>query len=71
MPVLDLRGLEAPEPFERILLACAELAPGHGFVALTPRLPRMLLPRLVQRGLEFDATEEADGTGRVTVRRPA
>lgn len=71
LAVLDVRDLPAPEPFEQILLALARLEPGQGFVALTPRVPRLLLPRLEQRGFDFTVREEADGTAAVTIRRPA
>ena len=66
----DLLELEAPEPLERILLATAELAPGESYSARTPRHPRMLLPRLEERGLTFDVYDELDGTALVHVRKP-
>ncbi len=69
--VLDLRDLPAPEPMERILGACASLAPGAAIAARTPRLPRMLLPILEQKRLLWAAVEESDGSGLVYVERPA
>jgi hypothetical protein len=69
--VLDLRDLPAPEPMERILDACARLAPGGAVAARTPRFPRMLLSLLERRGLRWAALEEADGTGLVYAERPA
>jgi len=68
--VMDLRDLEAPGPFERILEASARLAPGASFVARTPRFPRMLLPHLKQRALAWEVCEEPDGSALVHVRRP-
>jgi AcrR family transcriptional regulator len=67
----DLRELEAPEPLERILVATADLAPGQSYAARTPRHPRMLLPRLAERGLAFEVYDELDGSALVHVRRPA
>jgi len=68
--VLDLRDLEAPEPLQRILEACAALAPGASLAARTPRYPEMLLPQLERRGLAWRVVEEPDGSGLVRVRRP-
>jgi hypothetical protein len=68
--ILDLRDLEAPEPLERILEACAGLAPGATLLARTPRPPRMLLPQLERRALSWEVIEEPDGSGLVWVQRP-
>jgi hypothetical protein len=62
--------LPAPGPLEGVLEATARLAPGAAFLARVPRYPRMLLPRLSERGLEFEVREEQDGTALVHVRRP-
>lgn len=69
--VLDLRDLPAPEPMEKILAACARLAPADALAARTPRLPQMLMSLLDRRGLLWAALEEADGTGLVWVECPA
>jgi hypothetical protein len=66
----DLRDLEAPQPMERILTATAKLAPGGTYAARVPRYPRLLLPRLEERGLLYEVVEEPDGTALVHVRRP-
>jgi len=66
----DLRDLEAPEPMERVLAATAGLAPGGTYAARVPRYPRLLLPRLEERGLHCEVVEEPDGTALVRVRRP-
>jgi hypothetical protein len=68
--ILDLRDLEAPEPLERILEACAALPPGAGLLARTPRPPRMLLPQLERRALAWEVIEEPDRSGLVWVQRP-
>jgi hypothetical protein len=66
----DLRDLEAPQPLERILAATAKLAPGEAYSARVPRYPRLLLPRLEERGLLYEVYEEPNGTALVHVRRP-
>jgi hypothetical protein len=68
--VEDLRDLEAPQPLERILIATAKLAPGEAYSARVPRYPRLLLPRLEERGLLYEVVEEPDGTALVHIRRP-
>jgi hypothetical protein len=69
-PPLDLRDLEALEPLQRILEACASIAPGASLLARTPRFPRMLMPQLERRSLYWEAFEEPDETALVYVRRP-
>ena len=68
--VIDLRDLEAPEPFERMLEAAARLAPGDALLARLPRFPRLLPPQLAKRGLPWEIYEERDRTSLVHVRRP-
>lgn len=68
-PLLDLRGLEAPEPLERILAASAELLPGARLVARMPRVPELLFPHLTRRGLQWSVLESLDGTALLQVRR--
>ena len=68
--VIDLRDLEAPEPFERMLEAAARLAPGDSLLARLPRFPRLLPPQLAKRGLPWEIYEERDRTSLVHVRRP-
>ncbi len=60
-PVLDLRELEAPEPMVQILEKSTALAPGEALLARLPRVPRMLLPRLVERGLAPQWIETREG----------
>jgi len=67
----DLRDLPAPEPLERVLEAIAQLAPGAAFLARVPRYPRLLLPRLEERGMQWAVHEEPDQSALIHVRRPA
>ncbi|MDF1798312.1 MAG: TetR/AcrR family transcriptional regulator [Planctomycetota bacterium] len=60
--LLDLSELPAPEPMEALLLAAAELAPGEHLFARLPRFPRLLLPRLEERGLAWHAVELPDSS---------
>ena len=68
--LMDLSELEAPLPMERILEAAALLRPGEALIALTPCFPRPLLAQLDRRGLDWEASEAADGSGLVWVGKP-
>lgn len=65
-----LHELPAPEPLERVLLATASLAPGASYLAQVPRVPRLLLPRLDERGLAAITLERHDGSALLYVRSP-
>ena len=67
--IIDLRGLEAPEPMEKILLACAQLGPDDNFLARLPHIPTPLFPHLETRGLDWQVFEEADGSAVILIRR--
>lgn len=70
-PEVDvLLDLEPPLPLERVLEATAALAPGGVYLARLPRHPRLLLPRLRERGVAFDVLERADGSALLRVERP-
>ena len=67
--ILDLRDLEAPEPMEKILLACAQLEADDYFMAHLPHVPTPLFPHLEARGLEWQVLEDTDGSAVVMIRR--
>jgi hypothetical protein len=67
--VIDLRGLEAPEPMEKILLACTNMAADEQFLAHLPHVPEPLFPHLEMRGLEWQVFEEPDGSALILIRR--
>lgn len=69
--ILALDDLEPPEPLERVLTESEGLGPGEVLLAHVPRHPRLLLPRLAERGLTVETHERPDGTALVRVRRPA
>jgi len=67
--VLDVRGMEPPEPMERTLVALETLPPGHTLVQLNTRVPRFLLPELEARGFQYTIHEQEPGVVRVFIRR--
>lgn len=67
---MDLCDLEAPLPMQRVLEAAARLGPGEALIAHTPRFPRPLLALLDERALDWEATEAADASALLWVRRP-
>jgi AcrR family transcriptional regulator len=70
-PVEDLRDREPPEPLERVLAAASALPPGGVYLARLPRFPRLLVPRLRERGVELAILERADGAALLRVWRPS
>lgn len=69
--VLDVRGLEPPEPMVQILERLDTLAAGQRFVVLHERRPMLLYPQLDQRGFLHDTEELEPGLVRIVIRRPA
>jgi hypothetical protein len=67
--VVDLRDFEAPEPMEKVLLACSKLGAGEFFLAHLPRVPTMLFPHLEKRGLCWWVHEEEDHSALLLIRR--
>jgi uncharacterized protein (DUF2249 family) len=67
--VLDVRGLEPPEPMVRTLEALAALPPGATLVQVNRRVPRFLLPELEARGFRHEVREQGDDLVRVFIRR--
>ena len=68
-PIVDLRGLEAPEPMVKILLACSGLGPDDTFVGRLPHAPHPLFPHLEARGLDWQLREDTDGSTLIAIRR--
>ncbi len=60
--VVDARGLEPPQPMQRILEALATLPEGATLRARTDRRPMLLYPKLEERGYRYE-TREADDDG--------
>ncbi len=67
--VLDVRGLEPPEPMLRTLAALEELPAGGVLVQINVRVPEFLLPLLDERGFTYEIREQEPGLVRVVIRR--
>lgn len=60
--LVDARGLEPPEPMEKVMQALALLRPGQAIRMLLHREPFPLYPILAERGYRHDTRMEADGS---------
>ncbi|HYB73626.1 MAG TPA: DUF2249 domain-containing protein [Candidatus Sulfotelmatobacter sp.] len=58
--VVDARGLEPPQPMQRILEALAALPEGEALRAHTDRRPMLLYPKLEERGYRYETREAGD-----------
>lgn len=58
--VLDMRGLEPPEPLERVLEALSVLSPGSRLRMLIDREPRPLYRILENSGYVYEANCRPD-----------
>jgi uncharacterized protein (DUF2249 family) len=67
--VLDVRGLEPPEPMVQVLERLDTLAPGQRLVVLHERRPMLLYPQLDERGFLHDTEELGPGLVRIVIRR--
>ena len=67
--VLDVRGLEPPEPMVRTLAALEELPDDGTLVQINVRVPRFLLPQLEERGYAYEIREQSEDLVRVFIRR--
>lgn len=68
--VLDVRGLDPPEPLVRTLAALESLTADATLVQVNERVPQHLLPRLAELGFEHSIREDGAGVVRVFIRRP-
>lgn len=68
MRVLDVRGLEPPEPMIRTLEALAEMPRGETLVQINVRVPQYLLPKLAERGFVYDIREQGPELVRLFIR---
>jgi uncharacterized protein (DUF2249 family) len=67
--VLDVRGMEPPEPMVRTLAALEALPPGGTLVQLNARVPEFLLPKLDELGFRYEVREQDEDLVRVFIRR--
>jgi uncharacterized protein (DUF2249 family) len=66
--VLDVRGLEPPEPMMRTLEALAAMPRGKTLVQINVRVPQYLLPRLRERGFTYEIREQGPDLVRIFIR---
>lgn len=66
--VLDVRGLEPPEPMVQTLEALAVMPRGKTLVQLNVRVPQFLLPKLVERGFTYEIREQGPELVRLFIR---
>ena len=66
--VLDVRGLEPPEPMVRTLEALATMPRGATLVQLNVRVPQYLLPKLEERGFTYEVREQRADLVRLFIR---
>lgn len=67
--VLDVRGLEPPEPMVRTLAALEQLPEGGTLVQINVRVPQFLLPRLDELGYRYEVREQSEELVRLFIRR--
>lgn len=67
--ILDVRGLEPPEPMMRTLAALESLPEGATLVQLNVRVPQFLLPRLEELGYRYEIREQGAELVRLFIRR--
>ena len=60
--LVDARGLEPPEPMERVMQTLSLLRPGQTIRLLLHREPFPLYPILAERGYRHATRMEADGS---------
>jgi uncharacterized protein (DUF2249 family) len=66
--VLDVRGLEPPEPMVRTLAALEALPRGKTLLQINVRTPQFLLPRLAEQGFVYEVREQNEDLVRVFIR---
>lgn len=66
--LVDARGLEPPEPLERVMQALALMRSGQSIRLLLHREPFPLYPLLAERGYRYDTRRESDGSYTILIR---
>lgn len=66
--ILDVRGLEPPEPMVKTLEALAQLPVGKTLVQINVRVPQFLLPKLAERGFTWQVHEQSAELVRLFIR---
>ncbi len=66
--ILDVRGLEPPEPMVLTLEALETLPRGKTLLQINVRVPQFLLPHLAERGFVWEAREQSSDLVRLFIR---
>jgi TusA-related sulfurtransferase len=66
--LIDARGLEPPEPLEKVTQTLALLRPGQSIRLLLHREPFPLYAILDERGYRHDTTAQPDGSYVILIR---
>ena len=66
--ILDVRGLEPPEPLMRTMAALEQLPAHATLLQINVRTPEFLLPLLEERGFTYHVREQEPGLVRVFIR---
>ena len=67
--LVDARGLEPPEPMERVMQVLALLRPGQSIRFLLHREPFPLYALLAERGFRHETHAQPDGSYVILIRR--
>ncbi|HEY9145785.1 MAG TPA: DUF2249 domain-containing protein [Thiobacillus sp.] len=67
--LVDARGLEPPEPMEKVMQVLALLRPGQSIRMLLHREPFPLYAILAERGYRHETRMEADGSYVILIRQ--
>ena len=67
--VIDVRGLEPPQPMVLVLQAIDGLGPGEHLEVIHDRRPVFLYPQLDERGLDHQTDEPEPGVVRIVIRK--
>lgn len=67
--LIDARGLEPPEPLEKVMQTLPLLRPGQHIRLLLHREPFPLYPLLAEKGYRHDTQAEADGSYVIRIRQ--
>ncbi len=66
--VLDVRGLEPPEPMVRTFEALEAMPRGKTLLQINVRVPQFLLPKLQERGFVYEIREQSADLVRLFIR---
>lgn len=69
--VVDVRGLEPPQPLIRVLERLDALGPAQTLLVIHERRPMLLYPHLEARGFTHDTREPEPGRIEIVIRRAA